>query len=253
MTTAQWKSYNELAWTESILTPPGSCADEVEAYCRVVKENAVAPVKSLLHLGCGAGVFDFTFKKHFEVTGVDLSPGTLEEARKLNPEVTYLEGDMRSFELQETFDCVAIPDSIGYMTTVEDLENALRTAGKHLRPGGILLIVAHTGEEFRENNFAYSGSRGEIDITVFENNFIPDPEGTTYEATIVYLIRTRGRLETAVESHTLGVFKLAVWRRLLGELDFRVAELRMDHLYDDFLLGAGEYRMTMFVCGKPIR
>jgi SAM-dependent methyltransferase len=243
-----WASYNELAWTESILAPLEAFSEETETYCRIIKESAAIPVKTLMHLASGAGVNDYTFKKHFEVTGVDISPGMLEEARKLNPEVTYHKGDMRSVELDATFDCVAIPDSIGYMTTAEDLRKTLRTAKRHLKPGGILLIVAHTKEEFRGNNFVYSGSRGETEVTVFENNYIPDAEGDTYEATMVYLIRNKGELEIATDLHILGIFSLSVWHQLLEELGLQVKEMRMDNLYDEYLLEAGEYPLTVFVC-----
>jgi SAM-dependent methyltransferase len=250
MPTTHWASYNELAWTEPILSPPEDSTEGAEACYRLITEHAAAPVGTLLHLGSGAGVFDHAFKKHFRVTGVDISPGMLEVARKLNPEVTYHEGDMRSFELHEAFDAVAIPDSIGYMTTVGDLRKALRTAAGHVKPGGILLVVAHTKEEFRENNFAYSGSQGDVDVTVFENNHIPDPAGTTYEATIVYLIRRSGALQIVTDRHTIGIFSLDVWHQLLGELRLHVEELRMDHQYDAYLLGEGEYNMTAFLCRK---
>ncbi len=243
-----WASYNELAWVDFVLDRPDSASEEVETYCRVMEENASMPVNSLLHLGCGAGMFDYTFKKHFEVTGVDVSPGMLKEARGLNPEVTYHEGDMRSIELNEAFDSVAIPDSIGYMTTTRDLQKTLHTARRHLKPGGVLLITASTKEEFQENNFAYSGSRGDVDVTVFENNYIPDPDGDTYEATLVYLIRRKGHLQIVTDRHTCGIFSLAAWRRLLEESGFRVKEKRMDHLYDGYLLQAGEYPLTLLVC-----
>jgi SAM-dependent methyltransferase len=250
MHTTHWTSYNELAWTEPILSPPDAVAEEAEAYCRIITEYTATPVRTLLHLGSGAGILDRVFKAGFRVTGVDISPGMLEVARRLNPEVTYHEADMRSLELYETFDAVAIPDSIGYMTTVEDLREALRTAAGHLKPGGTLLVVAHSRDEFRENNFAYSGSRGDTHITVFENDHIPDPASTTYEATLVYLIRRKGDLEIITDRHTIGIFGIDVWRRLLEELRLRVEEFRMDHLYDANLLGEGDYRMTVFLCHK---
>jgi len=62
--------------------------------------------------------------------------------------VTYIYDDMRSIELRECFDAVAIPDSIGYMTTLEDLRSAVLTAYMHLKPGGVLLIIASIAEQF---------------------------------------------------------------------------------------------------------
>lgn len=46
----------------------------------------------MLHLGCGAGGHDFHFNQHFAVTGVDLSDGMLELAKKRNPEVFCVSG-----------------------------------------------------------------------------------------------------------------------------------------------------------------
>jgi predicted TPR repeat methyltransferase len=114
-------------------------------------------VTCALHLGCGAGGHDFHFKQHFSVTGVDLSEGMLEIAKKTNPEITYIKGDMRNVKLNEKFDAVVIPDSIMYMSTLEDLSAALRNAAAHMKPLGVLLIVARTKEDFRTNNFAYTG------------------------------------------------------------------------------------------------
>jgi hypothetical protein len=56
-----------------------------------------------------------------------------------------------------------------------------------MKPMGILLVVAHTKEEFRNNNFAYTGEDENIHITVLENNHIISD--STYDSTLVYLIR----------------------------------------------------------------
>lgn len=247
----RWISYNELAWTEPLLSPPEACREEAETYCRVIQENARLPVKTMLHLACGAGILDYTFKTHFGVTGVDLSPGMLEVAGRLNPEVTYHLGDMRCVQLDGSFDAVAIPDAIGYMTSESDLHQALQTAYRHLKVGGVLLLVLQTREEFRENNFAYTGAGEDTKITVFENNHLPDPQGNTYEATMVYLIHRGGRRELATDLHTLGLFPRDTWMRMLrDELGLQVRETRLDHLYDSNLLGEGEYPLTVLSCVK---
>jgi len=203
----KWLAYNDLAWTEPIVAPPEEYTEETELFTKVIKEHSKIEAKTLLHLGCGAGGNDYTFKKHFKVIGVDISENMLEIARRLNPEVIYYRGDMRSIELGECYDAVAVPDSIGYMTTEKELRRAIITGQKHLKPGGVLLIVANIREEFRENNFVYTGTKGDIEITVFENNHILEPAGTTYEATLIYLIRRKGKLEIITDCHKIGIFK----------------------------------------------
>jgi ubiquinone/menaquinone biosynthesis C-methylase UbiE len=250
MKTNYWLSYNDLAWTERIIAPVQETDEETEEYCRIIRESAGITAKTLLHLACGAGYHDFTFKKHFSVTGIDISRGMLAEARKLNPEVTYHHGDMRTVALEESFDAAVIPDAIGYMTTEEDLRKALTAATRHVKPGGVLLVGAQTKEEFRNNNFAYSGKLDAIEITVFENNYIAHPDSSTYEAVMVYLIRRNGELEIITDRHVIGVFSRKVWRQLFDELNLQVTEKRMDHLYDQYLLEDGAYPMTFFVCRK---
>lgn len=244
----QWPGYNELAWVEPILAPPEDYVQETELLCQAIKDHSKIESNTLLHLGSGAGINDYTFKKHFIVTGVDISAGMLDVARSLNPEVVYHHGDMRTVQLDERFDAVAIPDSIGYMTTQDDIRKTLQTAYRHLKPGGLLLIVTHLKEEFTENNFVYTGSEGDLEITVFENNYIPNTKGDIYEATIIYLIRLAGRLEIHNECHVIGLFTQAVWHGLLKESGFTVQQQKIEDRYKRYVMGEGEYPMQMFIC-----
>jgi trans-aconitate methyltransferase len=175
-----WISYNELAWTEDFLADPSKYEDEVKVYVDFIKHIAKEPVRTLLHLGCGAGGHDRFFKNHFTVTGVDLSIGMLNKARDTNPEIEYLEGDMRSIRLNRYFDTVVIPDSIDYMVSLDELKRAIHTASIHLNTGGVLLIVGKTKETFQNNNFAYTGEKDDVHVTLLENNHINPYSPNTY-------------------------------------------------------------------------
>lgn len=253
MKNMEWHAYSDLAWTESIISLPEEYVEETTLFSKLIKEHSKIDARTLLHLGCGAGGHDETFKKYFTVTGVDISENMLAIARRRNPEVTYHAGDMQTVRLDECFDAVAIPDSIGYMTTVEELRKTLLTAYTHLKPGGVLLIVTHLREEFRENNFVYTGSRGDIDITVFENNHFLDPERTTYEATFIYLIRRSGKLEIHTDRHIIGLYALETWREFLSEVGLEFAQIKTGYFYNSFLLGEGEYPLSMMVCRKLLQ
>jgi SAM-dependent methyltransferase len=252
MEKTNWRLYRDLAWTEHIIGPPEEYVEETELFSKVIKENSKIETRTLLHLGCGAGGHDNTFKGHFKVTGVDISEEMLEIARQLNPEVTYLNGDMRTIKMDECFDAVAIPDSIGHMETIENLQKAILTAESHLKPGGVLLIVTPIKDEFKENNFVYTGTKGDMEIILFENNYIPDPDGTTYEATGVFLIRRKGKLEVHSDTTTICLFKLSTWLDLLKNVGLEVKQMRLDHAYDSYLLGEGEYPQQIFICKKPL-
>ncbi len=249
----KWKAYNELAWTEMILCSPKDCIEETELYCKAIRENTKTELKTLLHLGCGAGINDYTFKNHFRVTGVDISKSMLKIARDLNPDVSYFYGDMRSIKLPELFDVVAIPDSIGYMVTLEDLKKTLLTAYNHLKQDGVLLIVTQVREEFKENNFVYSGSKDDINITLFENNHILDSSKEKCEAVLIYLVRRKGKLKIYHDRHTIGLFTLETWVRLIKNIGLDMTQLKINNLYDRFIMNAGEYSQTMFVCHKLLK
>jgi SAM-dependent methyltransferase len=249
----KWKSYSNLAWTEPIVAPPDEYAEETELFIKIIKDNSKIKPKKLLHLGCGAGGNDYIFKRDFAVTGIDISKDMLKMAKKLNPEVVYYKEDMRTLKLGKYFDVVAIPDSIGYMVIANDLKRAIYTSHRHLKPGGVLLIVAHIKEEFKENNFLYTGSKEDVEITVFENNYIANPSGATYEATIIYLIRQKGKLEIHSDKHIIGLFKLEEWLNLIKGFEFQVKQIKMEHSYDRFILREGQYPLMIFVCTKPLQ
>ncbi|MFC2052387.1 class I SAM-dependent DNA methyltransferase [Chloroflexota bacterium] len=247
----KWLAYSNLAWTEHIIAPPDEYAEETELLVNTIKQHSIIEVKTLLHLGCGAGGNDYTFKRHFKVTGVDICENMLEIARDLNPEAVYHQGDMRTIELGECFDAVVAPESIDYMRTKNGLYSAMMTAQKHLKPGAVFLVVANTAERFNQNNFVYTGSRGGIEITLFENNHKPVYPGTTYEATLIYLIRHKGKLEIYNDRHILGLFKLETWLDLFKKAGFNtINQSSMDHTYDRFIVGEGKYPRSMFVCRK---
>jgi ubiquinone/menaquinone biosynthesis C-methylase UbiE len=69
--------------------------------------GARAPgARSLLDVACGTGEHLRHLRRWYEVTGTDLDVGMLGQARTQVPDVTLLEGDMRTLALGATFDVV---------------------------------------------------------------------------------------------------------------------------------------------------
>jgi SAM-dependent methyltransferase len=83
----------DLAWLWPMW---GDAADEYADYCRhvtgLVEQHAERPAVTLLDIGYGGGKNVFSLKGKFSVTGVDLSPTMLAQARDLNPESTFVHG-----------------------------------------------------------------------------------------------------------------------------------------------------------------
>jgi len=241
----QCRLYADLTWIWPIISPPEDYIAETEQLCQALQEYAQIEVKTLLNLGCGGGHNDYTLKKHFEVTGVDLSESMLALARRLNPEVTYLPGDMRNVQLEKMFDAVVIADAITYMLTEDDLRAAFATAFIHLKPGGVFFTFAEiTRESLPQNNTEYSvHTRDGIEITFIENVFDPDPTDTTYQITFVYVIRREGQSEVTVNADRYigGIFSLETWLRHLKGVGFKVNQIALKG-----------YDFPTFICRKPV-
>jgi ubiquinone/menaquinone biosynthesis C-methylase UbiE len=247
---SNWTSYNDLAWTEDWLANPTDYEEEVLAYVDLIKHIATEPPRTLLHLGSGAGGHDWIFKRHFIVTGVDISLGMLNKARIAHHDIEYLEGDMRKLRLNRQFDAVVIPDSIDYMASRDDLQQAIQTAVTHLKTGGVLLVVGKTEEAFQNNNFAYTGDKDGIHVTLLENNYINPFRPNTYEATFVYLIRQKGELTIHTEQQVLGLFSQAIWDEVFMNAGITMQKANLDGIYDSYLLNDGEYPLIIFVGQK---
>lgn len=245
-----WISYNALAWTEDWLANPEEHKDEVDFYINLIKDKSDNSPITLLHLGCGAGGHDTLFKRHFTITGVDLSEGMLKIARDRHPDIEYIEGDMRTIQLKRKFDVVAIPDSIDYMVSEQDLLKAITNAASHLKTGGILLIAAKTQETFYNNNFAYSGEKEAVRVTLLENNYINTYKPNTYEATFMYLIRRQGELSIHTENQVLGLFPLAFWENIFKRVGIEMQRTTLSGVYERYMLDKGEYPLTIFIGTK---
>jgi ubiquinone/menaquinone biosynthesis C-methylase UbiE len=99
-------------------------------------------------MGCGPGhVARYLRDAGASVFGLDLSPGMLEQARKLNPDISFREGNMMS---------LVIPDGTlagvaAFYTIVniprKSLQVVFREIRRVLQPDGLLLLAFHTGDE----------------------------------------------------------------------------------------------------------
>ena len=247
---SSWISYNDLAWTEELLADPAEYEYEAKVYIDLIKQHSKEIPQTLLHMGSGAGGHDYFFKQHFKVCGVDLSPGMLKLARTRHPELEYHEGDMRSIQLERLFDAVIIPDGIDYMTSPDDLHQAIQNAKAHLKPGGVLLIVGKTEEGFRNNNFSYTGEKENVQVTLLENNYVNPYRPNTYEATLVYLIREQGELNIHTDHQVLGLFPLSSWENLFREAELNLISVELEGIYDQYLMGEGAYPMMIFLGQK---
>lgn len=216
--------YGELASWFHLLSHPREYAEEAAAYRDALLSASAVRPRTLLELGSGGGNNAFYLKRDFECTLSDLSPAMLELSRGLNPECEHVVGDMRTLRLGRQFDAVFVHDAIVYMTTEEDLRQAMETAFVHCRPGGVALIAPDYTRETFQPATEQGGNDGEgRALRYLEWDWDPDPNDTTFLVDSVYLLREGGtEVRVVHDHHVCGIFPRSTWLRLLGETGFQV-------------------------------
>jgi SAM-dependent methyltransferase/predicted enzyme related to lactoylglutathione lyase len=103
----------------------------------LIRELGLAPGASVLDVGCGTGRHAVELARHgFRVTGVDISPGMLAEAKKraseAGVEVAWVQADAARFTLEGRFDAAIClcEGAFGLLGTADDsLEQPLAILG----------------------------------------------------------------------------------------------------------------------------
>ena len=99
-------------------------------------------------MGCGPGhIARFLRDAESDVFGVDLSPQMIAQARRLSPDIEFREGNMLALDIPDG----AIAGIAAFYAIVnippESLPVAFAEMYRVLKPGGLLLISFHIGDE----------------------------------------------------------------------------------------------------------
>ena len=121
----------------------------------------------VLELGCGTGRVTLPIAAAgVKVTGLDLSPAMLKIAKAKadglssdTGSLTFVEADMRSFDLQQRFSLVIVPfRGFQSLLSVPDQISTLAAIKNHLDPGGLLafdLFVPEPGTLIQDHDVPY--------------------------------------------------------------------------------------------------
>lgn len=117
---------------------------EADAFVnRLAAELRLKPGARLLDLACGKGRHSIALHRlGFDVTGVDLSPASIAEAKKSEKDgLAFFEHDMRKPFMIRYFDGVLnLFTSFGYFSHKRENRAVVDSVCKGLRPGGIFVI-----------------------------------------------------------------------------------------------------------------
>jgi SAM-dependent methyltransferase len=213
--------YSDLASWWPLVSPPADYTEEAADLLPVLVGDAdAAPARTLLELGSGGGSLASHLKSHFELTLTDLSAEMLTVSRRINPEAEHVQGDMTTLDLGRRFDRVLIHDAIMYLTTRDAVRAALRTAARHCRPRGIVVVMPDYVRETFAPSTQHGGEDGENGraLRFLEWSWDPDPHDDTFNTLFAVVLRdTSGRIEVVQDLHIEGCFPRANWLAWLEE------------------------------------
>lgn len=117
---------------------------EIDFY-RQLADQAQSAGQAVLEVACGTGRIAIRLAQHgTDVLGMDLSPAMLAVAREKStgiPNMRWVQADMRSFDLGQTFGLAIIPGhAFQHMLTPADQVACLQSIRRHLERGGRLVV-----------------------------------------------------------------------------------------------------------------
>jgi len=187
-------------------------------------------LKDVLDVACGEGSFAIVMSKlGFNVTGVDQSQQMIdlakERAQKENEPINFHTEDMRELPYEDDFDLVTcFFDSLNYMLTIRDLQEAFQSAYKALRAGGVYIFDMNTiyglaVDWMREET--YIQNEADDFMEIHRQSFDYENQVATMEITV---FNQRDELwERFDETHRERGYPIADIQFLLNETGFEIA------------------------------
>lgn len=190
-----------------------------------------AQPQAALDLACGTGSVALAMaRKGITVTGLDLSPKMLAQARaKLAAEadlpVSFAHGDMRSFELAERVQLVTCWfDAMNYNLREEDLLATFRCTAACLERGGLFVFDMNSVYALANlwGDNAFTEDHGDV-IYIWQNAYEPVTRTGTLTAT--FFVRRGELYERFAEVHVERGYYMPEVTQLLAQAGFEVLEV----------------------------
>jgi SAM-dependent methyltransferase len=110
----------------------------------------VGALGPICDIGCGPGqIARYLHRQGVNTLGVDLSPRMVAEAQRLNPDIPFHQGNMLDLpDSDNAWGGIAAFYCIIHIPR-EKIVSALREMKRVLKPGGVLLVTFHIGNEIK--------------------------------------------------------------------------------------------------------
>jgi ubiquinone/menaquinone biosynthesis C-methylase UbiE len=195
---------------------------EAELVRETIDQHLNCDGRALLDVACGTGKHLELFSRWFDVYGVDLDSELLAIAAERTDAIRLHRGDMRTFDMGRQFDVVTcLFSSVAYMTTMDDLQKAVRNMADHVKTGGVLVIEPFLYPESYSAGFLHFLHVDEPDLKLARMSR-SEREGNVAVLNFEYLIATPEGVFHDSEQHRLGLFTQAEYETAMAQCDLKV-------------------------------
>jgi ubiquinone/menaquinone biosynthesis C-methylase UbiE len=209
---------------------------EVEKLYAFIQQYTNRDCQTLLDVATGTGAHLPFLRKYYTVEGLDLSPGMLDVARQRLPDVAFHQASMVDFNLGKQFDVVTcLFSAIGYLLTIEDLNQTLRTFAKHLKDGGVAVIEPWLDPSVYKTDTVHATFVDEPDLKI-SRMVRSEREGDISVMPMHYMVATPEEgVVHFVENHRLRLFTPDQYLSAIWQAGFTA------HIIGDGLTNRGLY------------
>jgi SAM-dependent methyltransferase len=162
---------------------------------------------TILDVACGTGEHArLLADAGFIVDGLDLDAAFVRIARQKHPSGRFFEADMSGFRLPHRYDAVlCLFSSIGYLRTIDRVDEALTRFREHLAPGGAVVVEPWFAPGVLEHG-RVAHNTGEADGIRVARTGRVEVDGRLSRLFFDYEITDGSGTRRASEVHELGLF-----------------------------------------------
>jgi SAM-dependent methyltransferase len=142
---------------------------------------------TVLDAGCGTGRVAIELaRRGVEVLGVDRDASMLATARRLAPQLTWIEADLMELDLGRAFDLVVLAGNVPLFTAPGTAGALVERCASHVAPGSVLVAGFQLGREVSLVEYDAATARAGV---MFSERFAtwdrePYVEGGAYAVTV---------------------------------------------------------------------
>jgi len=202
-----------------------------------IKKYKTSRGKEMLDVACGTGNHTQYLKKYFNITGIDIDKDMLAIARKKLPDIKFVRGDMRTFNLNRQFDViVCLFSAIGHLLTYSNLEKTISNFARHLKSGGVVIIEPFISPEFYIDSILDSYNVDQPDLKLTRMNR-SKRKGNVAIYDFHFLVGEKGKIRYFIDVIKLGMFESKRVLKMMKKAGLKAKYLRKRKEYRGRYIG----------------